>query len=427
MYLGNSRLLQGKTTNEVVLGEWLAVAPENATNGQYGTTGTESEVYTMEWVVSQDVLFVGGKFNDIVNGSTTSSANSIAMFDDGWKSLTGINGATAGVREISLGQNNLGTVHAIRDIRNSGDTKTMLIGGEFTFAGGIQRDSDLNLAQYSLGIGWTGQAASINADGRVLSISNVDFDGSGITTYFGGEFGNVGGNNFSLSLGAYRYNTSINTSSLTSLGSNFDNDSFPIISVLNDTVKDKLYVYYSDNDSTSGYTIRKYEYNGTSLGQTATAGNAGVFQEPISQNHMIQIDSNYVYILTPKKVYYSNPNTSFNIFEVSPFGSLDKMTEINSVLYNSGTHTYLLVSLQDNSSSNIKFYKLSDNLVSGTEKIIPVPDGLKGTGSKINAIAVNQNDGTVYVGGKFVFRDSNGNTAWNVAKFKPSPLKFNPK
>ena len=75
MYLGNSRLLQGRTTNEVVYGEWKAVAPNGATGGYYGAVGNvvsnTVNVFAMEWSELTGTLIFGGQFPNIVNGDPT--------------------------------------------------------------------------------------------------------------------------------------------------------------------------------------------------------------------------------------------------------------------------------------------------------------------------------------------------------------------
>lgn len=419
MFLGNSRVILGKNSSDVVVGVWEAVAPTDAVDGEYGITGTESEIYTMEWVQSRDILLVGGKFNDTINDSTVLPANSIAMFENssGWTPLAGIGGVTAGVRDIGIGQNNLGTVTSIRDIRNASDTQMILIGGDFTFAGGVFNDGFLHLVQYSIDSGWINQA-DFRAYDSVYSISNVDFDSTGITAYFGGVFDTIGDNEFSTYLGAYRRNTSTNTSSLIALGADFDSGSNPIYSVFNDTVKDRLYVFYFDS------SIFRYDYTAQVEADTTYLNYEDVYSLNYPFPNMVQRTDaeRYVYIPTTTQIYYSNPNNPFTVTDAPPQVVSDNITQINLIDYNSGT--YLLVSLQGNSTSNIKFYRVSDN--SWQEKPVPVPDGLKGANSKINSIVVDPATGTIYVGGKFSFVDANGNTAWNVAKFIPSASKFTP-
>lgn len=419
MFLGNSRVTLGKNSSDAVVGVWEAVAPTDEVNGEYGITGTESEIYTMEWVRSRNILLVGGKFNNTINDSTVSTANSIAMFENssGWTPLAGIGGVTAGVRDIGIGQNNLGTVTSIRDIRNASDTQMILIGGDFNFAGGVFNDGFLHLVQYSIDSGWINQA-DFRAYSSVYSISNVDFDSTGITAYFGGDFDTIADNEFSTYLGAYRRNTSTNTSSLIAFGAAFDSDSNPIYSVFNDTVKDRLYVFYFNSN------IFRYDYTA----QVEANSDVLNYEDAYSLNYpfpnMVQRTDaeRYVYIPTTTQIYYSNPNRPFTVTDAPPQVVSDNITQINLIDYNSGT--YLLVGLQGNSTSNIKFYRVSDN--SWQEKPVPIPDGLKGTNSKINSIVVDPATGTIYVGGKFSFVDANGNTAWNVAKFKPSASKFTP-
>ena len=92
-----------------------------------------------------------------------------------------------------------------------------------------------------------------------------------------------------------------------------------------------------------------------------------------------------------------------------------KGNNVDKVFYNNGYH--IVVGNDDRQELTV-FY----NLETGNTKPIQFPTN--STGSKVNAVVVDQNTGTVYVGGKFVFRDSDGNTAWNVAKFIPDASKL---
>ena len=92
-----------------------------------------------------------------------------------------------------------------------------------------------------------------------------------------------------------------------------------------------------------------------------------------------------------------------------------KGNNVDTVFYNNGYH--IVVGNDDRQELTV-FY----NLETGNTKPIQFPTN--STGSKVNAVVVDQNTGTVYVGGKFVFRDSDGNTAWNVAKFIPDASKL---
>lgn len=425
MFLGNSRVTLGKNSSDAVVGVWEAVAPTDEVNGEYGITGTESEIYTMEWVQNRDILLVGGKFNNTINDSTVSTANSIAMFENssGWTPLAGIGGVTAGVRVTAVGVNEPGEVYAIRDIRNASDTQMILIGGFFNFAGGLFDANDLNLAQYSIDSGWTGSTDIFRANNTVYAISNVDFDSTGITAYFGGEFDSVKKSPEELSFftAIYRYNLSTGTSTVIETGLVFDNGNGDTVGgIYNDTLNNRLYLY-----NIFYGLIYRYDYTSTVEASSEYFYSSGVQNPPINSLIQKKPGDTYIYISTPDKIglINSTPNTNPIPILTAPNQVVsDKITQMNFVDYNSGT--YLLVGLQDNPTSNIKFYRVSDN--SWQEKPVPIPDGLKGTNSKINSIVVDPATGTIYVGGKFSFVDANGNTAWNVAKFIPSASKFTP-
>ena len=106
---------------------------------------------------------------------------------------------------------------------------------------------------------------------------------------------------------------------------------------------------------------------------------------------------------------------SYNEANYQLLNSNLKGNNVDTVFYNNGYH--IVVGNDDRQELTV-FY----NLETGNTKPIQFPTN--STGSKVNAVVVDQNTGTVYVGGKFVFRDSDGNTAWNVAKFIPDASKL---
>lgn len=84
MYLGNSRILQGRSSNENAIGEWLAIAPEGANSGTYGvgdTSSSASENYVSCIEMIQAKLVVGGNFTTAYNGSGTTSCWRVGAFD----------------------------------------------------------------------------------------------------------------------------------------------------------------------------------------------------------------------------------------------------------------------------------------------------------------------------------------------------------
>lgn len=428
MFFGNSRILLGKNATDSVIGEWKAVAPVGAVNGNYGITGNaDAEVYCLEWVVSRDILMVGGIFDNIINNTTTTSANSLAKFESsGWSVLTGIAGATAGVRKISVGVNELGKIASIRDIRNASDTQRILIGGDFNYAGGIYNNSYLNISQYSIDSGWSG-TTFFNSDDIVHAISNIEFSSSGITAYIVGEFGNVNTSpqDFSVGVARYNFNISLGTGTLTGLGAIFD-EFFGEVprSIYNDTENDKLII--------QSPTIRiRFDYDGTYdfgndvnyvVGSNSENNEAGPFPKFISLSTK---NNRYLYSSVSPVEYYdynSNDWANWNTSNSATIG----ISDFDLIDYNSGT--YLVCGIREAggvspTGNRLFFYKVDDN--SFQSKPVPMPDELINTGN-VNAVTIDQNTGVVYVGGKFVFQDSDGNTAWNVAKFVPSATKFTP-
>lgn len=84
MYLGNSRILQGRSSNENAIGEWLAIAPEGANSGTYGvgdTSSSASDNYVSCIEMIQEKLVVGGNFTTAYNGSGTTSCWRVGAFD----------------------------------------------------------------------------------------------------------------------------------------------------------------------------------------------------------------------------------------------------------------------------------------------------------------------------------------------------------
>lgn len=421
MYLGNSRLLQGITTNEVVYGEWKAIAPDLATNGTYGTTG---DVRSVEWISSYNTLMVGGSFKNFVSGSQQILVNSIAKFNSDWFGLTSSGaGATTGVLENSLP----GDVWSIRDIVHSGTSYIVLIGGNFDQAGYLS-NSDLNIAQYSMESGWTGNSSTFSANDTVYHISNVaNSSSSGATAYISGFFGDVGGsqNIFSPNIAAYFRNFSTNTGTFPSTGGNgvvnvIGTDFQNIYSSYGDSLRFFVLGQASDGSvKIRTYNILNYNFVGEDNLNNLNVGINNSHSQPNFVNYITSSPTTATsYVSTTpivKKIYF--PSNS--ITTISTGSTIDdNITCANKVFYNSGTH--LVVGGYSNSTDSkiFVFY----NIDSGKIKPVTFPDNSIGT--RINSIAVDDNTGTVYVGGNFVFRDSDGNTAQNVAKFVPHASKL---
>ena len=455
MYLGNSRMFLGKTTNDVVYGEWKAVAPTEATNGEYGVTGTtDYEVYCLEWVSSFNTLMVGGKFENIISGSEVILANSIARFDGDWKALTAANisasvtGATSGVRGGSLSQD-LGVVRVIRDVpMGSGvpTSKFIIVAGDFSRAGIIYHPTsstqdppqtaqlELNIALYGLGspgvTGWFNPgtiSSPLRVNSEIYNISGVRYTNS-LRTYskvlICGDFTDVyisSISDFSPYLCTIYHNATTNVYGYGKIQSGIDG----LISFNN--ALGPMLVYYGGSGNLSNdnpyYTIddrgNVYEltyaspgnYDATEVQELSTILNSlpGAF---LTRNvtEFTEEDSSLTRYLSTDPILVSYNENDYQVLNPNLVGN-----SVDTVFYNSGYH--LVVGNISNQKPST-FY----NLESGNEKPIRFPTNA--TGTKINAVVVDDNTGTVYVGGKFVFQDSDGNTAWNVAKFVPDASKL---
>ena len=420
MYLGNSRMLLGKNTNDIVYGEWKAVAPSEATNGTYGTTG---EVKSLEWISSYNTLMVGGQFKNFVSGSQEILMNSIAKFNGDWFGLTSSGaGATTGVLRTS----SLGIVWSIRDIKHSGTSYIVLVGGDFDQAGYLSR-SGLNIAQYSMESGWTGNADTFAADDTVVNISNVAYSSSsGATAYISGIFSDVGGTQsiFSPNIAAYYRNFSTNTGDFPdaggfgvaySIGLTFNSIDYSGV------YDGRMFVYGIDKipaQSLKTFNPITYNFTGTqNLDSLSVGAPYETFGSAVSVVTSSPTTASLYLSTGPivKYTYFPSVNTS----TLLTGSSIDNyVTCINKVFYNSGTHLIIGAASAGSNNNPIIFY----NIESGNIKPIPFPDSSGGT--RVNSIAVDDNTGTVYVGGSFEFRDSDGNTAWNVAKFVPDASKL---
>ena len=414
-------MLLGKNTNDIVYGEWKAVTPSEATNGTYGTTG---EVKSLEWISSYNTLMVGGEFKNFISGSQEILMNSIAKFNGNWSGLTsGGAGATTGVLRTS--PDSLGIVWSIRDISHNGTSYIVLIGGNFDQAGYLSR-SGLNIAQYSMDSGWTGNADTFAADDTVFNISNVAYSSSsGATAYISGFFSDVGGtqNIFSPNIAAYYRNFDTNTGNFpntsgsgiaVSIGLNFD-------IVYHSSVYDsQMFVYGIDNTLLT-QSLKSYNPLDYTLIDEQFLNNVGVDNEVFATAVNVVTSSpptGSLYLSTAPVVKYSySPNIKASTL-LTGSSIDDYVTCVNKVFYNSGTQLIIGAVGAGINNNPIIFY----NIASGNIKPIPFPDSSGGV--RVNSIAVDDNTGTVYVGGSFEFRDSDGNTAWNVAKFVPDPSKL---
>lgn len=412
MYLGNSRLVLGKNTNDFVYGEWKAVAPNDATDGIYGPTGTSDEILCGEWVSSYTTLLVGGNFSYFTNDATPFLVNNIAKFDGEWKGLTS---GPADPSSTFVGvYNNISStpkVNSIRDFKNGSGSKMVLVGGDFNRAGHLfVSGSELNIGMYSLDTGWTGSANYFRADDSVRKFSNVIFDSTGITAYFLGNFDFLRGNVlFSPNVANFRYTNSTNSFSINT-GGDLDSDVSGILyGVAIRNYDNSIYTMGSDKK------IRKYENlnpntTPTEYDISSIVGGSSLINPYYEWLERETERNNFLYLSISSKIIEIQDSNNPTLF-------LNKQSsDIGLVFYNSGDH---LVAVNDQSSGERIIFH---NIETETDKPLSFPDS--SSGAKINFVSVDSDTGTVYVGGKFTFQDSDGNTAYNVAKFVPDASKL---
>lgn len=411
MYLGNSRLVLGKNTNDFVYGEWKAVAPNGAVDGIYGPTGTFDEVLCGEWVPSYTTLLIGGNYTHFTNDTIPFLSNNITKFDGEWKGLTSGPASPSSTLVGVYNSSNPAYVYSIRDIKNGSGSKMVLVGGDFNRAGHLfGSGSELNIGMYSLDTGWTGSAGYFRADDRVTKISNVIFDSTGITAYFLGNFDLLRGNVlFSPNVANFRYTNSTNSFSINSGGD------------LNTDVTGILYGVAIRNYDNSIYTmgsdkkIRKYENLNPNTAPTeydisSIVGGSSLINPYYEWIERETERNNFLYLSISSKIIEIQDSNNPTLF-------LNKQSsDIGLVFYNSGDH---LVAVNNQSSGERIIFH---NIETETDKPLSFPDS--SSGAKINFVSVDSDTGTVYVGGKFTFQDSDGNTAYNVAKFVPDASKL---
>ena len=375
MYLGNSRMLLGKNTNQKVIGDWLAVAPSNASSGTYGInngSGYCSEIFN-------GYLYVGGDVTQLINNTTTSTANNLIKYNLGnqnavWENtLTSSEGSPVlSLRSIGDGDhlliNGSGYLYYLDDVNDL--IGTLVVGGDLVLHTGISNTF-----------------TSIIINGTEYSHTSNNY--KAVVSYFdaGEGYKIYNGNNKTLSspdteqtVQAYDSYVSSNTGgkilTLDSNGSFLStSDGFTDYNTIDPNVYPNLFdgQYHQCMISIPQYQNKIYvAYNG--------GNRIGVF--------------NY-----SEEEYQSQ----LNIPPINP-------TTLNTVVYNN--INYLIVGGTD----GIYFVNPEDlSVIKNTG--MPVED------PTINSITVDS-DSTIYVTGNFSFTDKNGVTAKNIAKFVPDASKL---
>jgi hypothetical protein len=455
MYLGNSRMLLGKSTNDVVYGEWKAVAPNGATGGYYGAVGsiasTVVNVFAMEWSELTGTLIFGGQFPNIVNGDPTlQQARSIAYFNGtDYKILP----QQTGITGVGYGSGGLGYVYDIREIKHSTNHYHFLIVGNFDRDGLSSvppfPGETISIAQYSteeekwIPFGSGAFVGRVSGSDYAYRISNLISDSSGITAYVTGTFNSIKYNSdiSQDSEGAfcYRYNTPApvggHTSQLIACDFELDPAIYGGVAWLGAHIRngsngdDKLYligdgskmVVFSNPQSPSTISHHQTINLPTIQGRPRPRVTDNFTETPgfgmFSFSERSTNNENYLYAgYTPiQQSVLTNTSTSIT------FNSIDTQfngCDTGTVFYNSGNH---LVAVLDglNGPKQILFYNTETNKF----KNIPIPNFTTPATPRISCVEIDDS-GNIYIGGLFQFQDSDGNTACSVAKFVPDASKL---
>ena len=374
MYLGNSRLLQGKTTNEKILGDWLAVAPSEASSGSYGINDGDGG-YCSE--IFNGYLYVGGQFTEIINNTnTTSTQNNLIKYK---------------LQDNSAGWENALTtsIQPIQSMRSIGNGDHLLLGaGEGLYY--LDNTTDTTPTEISTLDAISGISnvfTSININGTIYSHTS---------------------NNYLCAVGEFFegpriYNGSNKTVS-TVLTSVQCYDSY----VTSNTSGKILGI-----DSGGSFLLKStgsIDFNTTPPNVSTNLSDGEYFQCMIS----IPVYANKIFIAGGSIANTIHVFDHFTETYLSPIilGVTITPITLNTVVYDDinylvvgGRNGMIIVNPED------------------TSQVKPVPFPDNSTPNSIRSISVDS-DSTIYVTGRFTFTDKNGVTAKDVAKFVPDPSKL---
>lgn len=384
MYLGNSRLFQGKTTNEKMLGDWLAVAPSTASSGTYGIyqpgVGYCSEIFN-------GYLYVGGDIATLINNTTqTTSLNNLMKYKlqdntNGWENALTTN------------------ISSIQSLRSIGDGDHLLLGAgdglyyldDTTDTTPTEISPSENLEDIS---GISNVFTSINIAGTTYSHTSNNY------MCAVAEIFNID------SLRIYNGSTKTISNALYSFGEMYD---FYVTNNSSGKILGLAYVggsFGSFLAESTGFT----NFNNTSPNVNPSLDTGEYYQTMMS----IPAYANKIYIAgggSTDKIYVFNHSEDIYLPPIDLGVTIQPIT-LNTVVYND--INYLIVG----GRQGIIIVNPEDTSV---VKDIPIP--FTGNNKSINSITVDS-DSTIYVTGSFQFTDKNGVTAKNVAKFVPDASKL---
>ena len=384
MYLGNSRMLLGKNTNEKVIGDWLAVAPSNASSGTYGINNGQGG-YCSE--IFNGYLYVGGQFTQLINNTTTSTANNLIKYNLGdtsaiWQNSfsTSLYGVPYSLRDIGSGDHLLiATTSGLRWLGDTSDITAAIIGSStqaFTGLSNVFTSITLNTTTYSTTSNYMciatelfGEDGYILYDGVTKSIVNIienalNLGGNGSwDTYISSST-----NGTALTLGETFFSSGPYNPAYTDLSSD---DNIPPTNIPSEgkyhqkMINIPIYpnkIWIALGGDFGGDRIYAFNYSSNSFDEPTIIGKN---IDPITLNTVVYKETNYLIIGGEKGIYLidpTNPNTNKDL-------------------------------------------------------------GMPVNQPTINSISVGS-DSTIYVTGSFSFVDKNGVTAKNIAKFVPDASKL---
>lgn len=369
-------MLLGKNTNQKAIGDWLAVAPSNASSGtSYGIdngSGYCSEIFN-------GYLYVGGQFTQLINNTTTSPANQLIKYNLGdqnavWQNTLSSSGETYVLSLRSIGDgdhlliNDSGYLYYLDDVNEL--TRILVPDGDFFIHTGISNTFT------SININGTTYSHTSNNYKAVVSIFDA---GKGYVIYNG------------------------NTKTLSSP----------------DTGQ---YVSASDSyvSSNTGGKILTLDSNGSFLSTSSGFTDYNNTDPNVSPN---LFDEQYHQCMIsipqyPNKIYVAyGGSDKIGVFNYSDQVYQSQLTippinptTLNTVVYNN--INYLII------GGRYGIYFVNPEDLSVTKNT-----GMPVNQPTINSISVGS-DSTIYVTGSFSFVDKNGVTAKNIAKFVPDASKL---
>ena len=377
MYIGNSRMLLGKNTNEKMLGDWLAVAPSTASSGTYGINngsgGFCSEIFN-------GYLYVGGEFTQIINNTnTTFTPNNLIKYKlqdntNGWENALTTN------------------IQSIQSMRSIGNGDDLLLGAS---EGLYYLDDTADTTPTEI---------SPSEDlGPISGISNV-FTSININ----GTTHSHTSNNYMCIVGEVFGPPRVYNGSNRTVSAGLTSNVFMVDSYVTSNTSGKI-LGIDVNGSFLAKSTGLTDYNTNYPNAYPQQEDGEYFQCMTS----IPAYPNIIYIATAagSNIYVFNHSQETYSPPIELGVGIDPIT-LNTVVYKN--INYLIVG----GRFGMRIVNPED-----TSVVKDVPFPFETNNKRIRSISVDS-DSTIYVTGSFQFTDKNGVTAKNIAKFVPDPSKL---